>query len=67
MYAATPLIQKDLALTLNYFPSFLRSILFCLARRICDIVEEENSNLKQLPELKTLKQQNYLVVLLDNV
>ena len=39
---------------------FLRNIVFCLARCNCTIVEEENTKLKLLSELQTLKQQKYI-------
>ena len=41
----------------------LRNIPFCLARRICTIVEEENTKFKQLSERRTLNQQKYPIVL----
>ena len=40
---------------------------FCLARRICAIVEEEEAKLKRLSQLKTsLKKQKYPIALIEN-
>ena len=45
----------------------LRNIPFCLARRICAIVEEEETKLKRLSEPKTsLKKQKYPIALIEN-
>ena len=45
--------KKYVAFTSNNSRSCLRNISFCLARRICTIIEEENTRLKQSSELKT--------------
>ena len=51
----------------NHPRSCLRNIPFCLARCICAIVEEEETKLKRLSELKTsLKKQKYPVALIEN-
>ena len=51
----------------NHPRSCLRNIPFCLARRICAIVEEEEAKLKRLSELKTsLRKQKYPIALIEN-
>ena len=51
----------------NHPRSCLRNIPFCLARRICAIVEEEETKLKRLSELKTsLRKQKYPIALIEN-
>ena len=52
----------------SYHPrSCLRNIPFCLAGRICAIVEEEETKLKRLSELKTsLRKQKYPIDLIEN-
>ena len=53
--------------TSNHPGSCLRNIPFRLARRICTIAEEEDTKLKRLSELKqSLKQQKYLIALIEN-
>ena len=53
--------------TSNHPRSCLRNIPFCLARRICAIVEEEETKLKRLSEIKTsLRKQKYPIALIEN-
>ena len=53
--------------TSNHPRSCLRNIPFCLAGRICAIVEEEETKLKWLSELKTsLRKQKYPIALIEN-
>ena len=58
--------KKYVPFTSNHLRSCLRNIPFCLARRICTIVEEEDMKLKQLIELKISKQQKYPIALIEN-
>ena len=51
--------KRYVPFTSNHPRSCLRNIPFCLARRICAIVEEEETKLKRLSELKTLRKQKY--------
>ena len=46
--------KRYVAFTSNNSRSCLRNIPFCLARCICTIIEEENTRLKLLLELKTI-------------
>ena len=53
--------------TSNHPRSCLRNIPFCLDRCICAIVEEEETKLKRLSELKTsLRKAKYPFVLIEN-
>ena len=53
--------------TSNHPRSCLRNIPFCLARRICAIVEEEETKLKRSSEIKiSLRKQKYPVALIEN-
>ena len=55
--------KRYVPFTSNHPRSCLRNIPFCLARRICAIVEEEETKLKRLSELKTsLRKQKYPIV-----
>ena len=47
--------KRYVRFTSNHPQSCLRNIPFRLARRICAIVEEEETKLKRLPELKHIK------------
>ena len=59
--------KRYVPFTSNHPRSCLRNIPFCLARRICAIVEEEETKLKRLSELKTsLKKQKYPIALIEN-
>ena len=59
--------KRYVPFTSNHPRSCLGSIPFCLATRICTIVEEENTKLKRLSELKTsLKQQKHSIALIEN-
>ena len=50
----------------NHPRSCFRDISFCLVRRICTILEEEDTKLKRLSELKTsLKQQKIPIALIE--
>ena len=58
--------KRYVPFTSNHPRSCLRNIQFCLARRICAIVEEE-TKLKQLSELKaSLRKQKYPIALIEN-
>ena len=60
--------KRYLHFTSNHPRSGLRNIPFCLARRICTILEEKNTKLKRQSELKTsLKQQKYPIALIKNI
>ena len=52
MYVTRQLTKIDVSFTSNNLQDFLRNIPFYLARCICTIVENENTKLKQLSELK---------------
>ena len=59
--------KRYVPFTSNHPRSSLRNIPFCLARRICAIVEQEETKLKRLSELKTsLRKQKYLIALIEN-
>ena len=59
--------KRFVPFTSNHPRSCLRNIPFCLARRICAIVEEEETKLKRLSELKTsLRKQKYPIALIEN-
>ena len=58
--------KRYVPFTSNHPWSCLRNILLSLARCICTIVEEENTKLKRLTELKTLKQQKHHIALIEN-
>ena len=67
VYKKTTDSKRYVSFTSNYPRKCLRNIPFCLARRICTIVEEEDMKLKRLSELKTsLKQQKYPIALIKN-
>ena len=58
--------KRYVPFTPNHPRSCLRYIPLCLARRICTIVQEENTKLKRFSKLKTLKQQKYRIALIEN-
>ena len=59
--------KRYVRFTSNHLQSCHRNIPFCLARRICTIVEEEETKLKCLSELKTsVKQHKYPIALIEN-
>ena len=59
--------RRYVPFTSNHPRICLRNIPFCLARRICAIVEEEETKLKWLSELKTsLRKQKYPIALIEN-
>ena len=59
--------KRYVPFTSNHPRSCLRNIPFCLARRIYAIVEEEETKLKRLSELKTsLRKQKYPIALIEN-
>ena len=66
IYTTRPLLQEDMPFTSNQLQSCLINIPFCLARRIFTIFEAENTKLKWLSELKTLKQQKYPIPFIEN-
>ena len=49
--------KRHMSFISNHPRNCLINIQFCLARRTCTIFEEENTKLRRLSELKTLKQQ----------
>ena len=58
--------KRYVPFTSNHPQSFLRNIPLCLARCICAIVEEEETKLKRLSELKTSRKQKCPIVLIEN-
>ena len=59
--------KRYVPFTSNQPRSCPRNIPFCLARRIGAIVEEEETKLKRLSELKTsLRKQDYYIALIEN-
>ena len=59
--------KRYVPFTSEYPRSCLRNIPFCLARLICAIVDEEETKLKRLSELKTsLRKQKYPIALIKN-
>ena len=56
--------KRYVPFTSNRRRSYLRNIPFCLARRICAIVEEEETKLIRLSELKTSLRKNKNILLL---
>ena len=60
-------LERYVSFTSNYPRSCLRNIPFCLARPIYTIVEEKDTKLKRLSEVKaSLKQQKYPIALREN-
>ena len=67
IYNKTTDSNRYVPFTSNHLRSCLRNIPFCLARCICPIVEEEETKLKWLSELKTsLGKQKYPIPLIEN-
>ena len=59
--------KRYVPFTSNRPRSCFGNIPFCLARRTCAIVEEEETKLKQLSELKTsLRKQKYSIAFIEN-
>ena len=57
--------KRYMPLTPNHPRNCLQNIPFCLTRHTCTIFEEENTELKRLSDLKTLKHK-YPIVLIES-